>query len=311
MTALAPVLQAFFTDRLIRQRQASDHTMTAYRNTMAAAGIRPAAPAPPPATSPWTTSTPISSARSWITCETTGTTTHAPATAAGRYPLAVPLRRSPPPRARGPDPAGPGHPARPLRQGHRVLPDFRGSRGAASSPGPGPLGRPPRPRPAGGGDPDRAAGLRTHRAHPRRRTPGHRPVRPVPGKGPQGTLHPAHLAGGQGTPRLAGRAWRRTGRPALPHQPRPAPSRDAVELLVARHAKTAHAACPTLQGKTVSPHVLRHTCAMSLLHAGTDITVIALWLGHFSGDPRVSPDVSSGACCRVYVRPSAYRASHG
>ncbi len=57
-------------------------------------------------------------------------------------------------------------------------------------------------------------------------------------------------------------------------------SRDAVELLVARHAKTAQAACPTLQGKTVSPHVLRHTAAMSLLHAGTDITVIALWLGH-------------------------------
>ena len=43
------------------------------------------------------------------------------------------------------------------------------------------------------------------------------------GKGPQGTLHPAHLAGGQGTPRLAGRAWRRAGRPALPHQPRSAP----------------------------------------------------------------------------------------
>ena len=57
-------------------------------------------------------------------------------------------------------------------------------------------------------------------------------------------------------------------------------SRDAVELLVARHAKTAQAACPTLQGKTVSPHVLRHTAAISLLHAGTDITVIALWLGH-------------------------------
>ncbi len=57
-------------------------------------------------------------------------------------------------------------------------------------------------------------------------------------------------------------------------------SRDAVELLVTRHARTAQAACPTLRGKTVSPHVLRHTAAMSLLHAGTDITVIALWLGH-------------------------------
>jgi integrase/recombinase XerD len=57
-------------------------------------------------------------------------------------------------------------------------------------------------------------------------------------------------------------------------------SRDAVELLVARHAKTAQATCLTLRSKTVSPHVLRHTAAMALLQAGTDITVIALWLGH-------------------------------
>jgi integrase/recombinase XerD len=57
-------------------------------------------------------------------------------------------------------------------------------------------------------------------------------------------------------------------------------SRDAVELLVTRHATTAQAACPTLASKTVSPHVLRHTAAMQLLHAGVDITVIALWLGH-------------------------------
>jgi integrase/recombinase XerD len=81
------------------------------------------------------------------------------------------------------------------------------------------------------------------------------------------------------------RAWlgQRGGGPGDPLFPtsRGQPlSRDAVELLVARHAKTAQAACATLRGKTVSPHVLRHTAAMSLLHAGTDITVIALWLGH-------------------------------
>jgi integrase/recombinase XerD len=57
-------------------------------------------------------------------------------------------------------------------------------------------------------------------------------------------------------------------------------SRDAVELLITRHAKTAQATCPTLRSKTISPHVLRHTAAMALLHAGTDTTVIALWLGH-------------------------------
>jgi integrase/recombinase XerD len=34
MTALAPTLQAFFTERLIRQRQASPHTLAAYRDTL-------------------------------------------------------------------------------------------------------------------------------------------------------------------------------------------------------------------------------------------------------------------------------------
>ncbi len=40
--------------------------------------------------------------------------------------------------------------------------------------------------------------------------------------------------------------------------------------------------CPSLKGRAVSPHVLRHTTAMHLLEAGNDITVIALWLGHES-----------------------------
>jgi integrase/recombinase XerD len=59
-------------------------------------------------------------------------------------------------------------------------------------------------------------------------------------------------------------------------------SRDAVALLVTKHANTASHNCPTLASKTVSPHVLRHTAAMNLLHAGVDSTVIALWLGHES-----------------------------
>jgi integrase/recombinase XerD len=42
------------------------------------------------------------------------------------------------------------------------------------------------------------------------------------------------------------------------------------------------ARCPQLAGRTITPHVLRHTAAMRLLRAGVDITVIALWLGHES-----------------------------
>lgn len=57
-------------------------------------------------------------------------------------------------------------------------------------------------------------------------------------------------------------------------------SRDAVERLLAKYSAIAERTCPTLKGKRVSPHVLRHTSAMMLLHAGVDTTVIALWLGH-------------------------------
>lgn len=57
---------------------------------------------------------------------------------------------------------------------------------------------------------------------------------------------------------------------------------DAVRRVVSRHTATAASNCPTLATKNVTPHVLRHTCAMRLLHAGVDRAVIALWLGHES-----------------------------
>jgi site-specific recombinase XerD len=59
-------------------------------------------------------------------------------------------------------------------------------------------------------------------------------------------------------------------------------SRDAVERLVAKHVQTATRTCPSLTSKKITPHVLRHSAAMALLHSGVDITVIALWLGHES-----------------------------
>jgi integrase len=57
-------------------------------------------------------------------------------------------------------------------------------------------------------------------------------------------------------------------------------SRDAVERLVAKHATAAANSCPSIKAKNVTPHTLRHTAAMSLLKAGVDTSVIALWLGH-------------------------------
>jgi site-specific recombinase XerD len=60
-------------------------------------------------------------------------------------------------------------------------------------------------------------------------------------------------------------------------------STDAVARLVTKHTNTAAAHdCPSLQTKKITPHTLRHTAAMNLLRAGVDITVIALWLGHES-----------------------------
>jgi integrase len=49
-----------------------------------------------------------------------------------------------------------------------------------------------------------------------------------------------------------------------------------------KHFAAARRQCPSLARKRVTPHVLRHTLAMSLLHNGAGQTVIALWLGHES-----------------------------
>lgn len=83
------------------------------------------------------------------------------------------------------------------------------------------------------------------------------------------------------------RVWlhERGGQPGDPMFPsrRGAPlSRDAVERLVEKYAAAADQLCPSLHGKRVTPHVLRHSCAMQLLLAGVDSSVIALWLGHES-----------------------------
>jgi integrase/recombinase XerD len=57
-------------------------------------------------------------------------------------------------------------------------------------------------------------------------------------------------------------------------------SRDALEHRLAKHATTATQQCPPLHAKRITAHVLRHTAAMRLLQAGVDTSVIALWLGH-------------------------------
>ena len=81
------------------------------------------------------------------------------------------------------------------------------------------------------------------------------------------------------------RVWlrERQGQPGDPLFPTirgAALSRDAVEHLLCKYAEIAKRSCSSLRDKHVTAHVLRHTCAMHLLQAGVDTSVIALWLGH-------------------------------
>ena len=79
-----------------------------------------------------------------------------------------------------------------------------------------------------------------------------------------------------------GSANEQAAQPTRCSRPRPGRplSRDAVERRVHLTATRAQTTCPSLAGKRVTTHTLRHTAAMRLLHAGVDTTVIALWLGH-------------------------------
>ena len=87
-------------------------------------------------------------------------------------------------------------------------------------------------------------------------------------------------------------------------------SRDAVALRVRTHAVTAATRCPSLEGKPIHPHVFRHTCAMSLLQAGVDTSVIALWLGHAgvrSTDAYVHADITIKEKALALTTPASAR----
>jgi integrase/recombinase XerD len=68
--------------------------------------------------------------------------------------------------------------------------------------------------------------------------------------------------------------------PLFPSRRGHALTRGAIWRLVAKHAAAARDRCPSIAAKHVTPHVLRHSAAMTLLQSGVDASVIALWLGH-------------------------------
>jgi len=57
-------------------------------------------------------------------------------------------------------------------------------------------------------------------------------------------------------------------------------TRSGFEYILRKHTETAAQHCPSLSTKRVSPHVLRHTCALTVLQATKDIRKVSLWLGH-------------------------------
>jgi site-specific recombinase XerD len=57
-------------------------------------------------------------------------------------------------------------------------------------------------------------------------------------------------------------------------------TRSGFEYILSKHVRTATAKCPSLAEKQVSPHVLRHTCALTVLQATKDLRKVSLWLGH-------------------------------
>ena len=82
-------------------------------------------------------------------------------------------------------------------------------------------------------------------------------------------------------------AWAREpplteGQPLFPNARGGNLSSHGVHYLLNKHVRTAAVNCPSLNNKRVSPHVLRHTTAMDLLQEGVEQSTIAMWLGHES-----------------------------
>jgi integrase/recombinase XerD len=59
-------------------------------------------------------------------------------------------------------------------------------------------------------------------------------------------------------------------------------TRSGFEYVLEKHVRTASKRCPSLMTKRISPHVLRHCCALTILQATKDLRKVSLWLGHAS-----------------------------
>lgn len=283
MTHVAPTMQAFFTDRLIRQRQASPHTVVAYRDAVRllftyVSDTTGKAPAElgfddldaatisgflahlehDRGVSVATRNARLAALRSLFQFASYRHPEHAATIA---RVLAIPAKRRAQPLVtflNRPETdallAAPDRDRWAGRRDHALLvfavqTGLRASELAAATRGAVHLGRGPHVLVWGKGRKERAVPLTRHTVQ---------------------TL----------------RAWldERGGcadEPAFPSPSGRPIGRDAIRKLVIKHAKTAaSASCPSLAAKHIGVHTLRHTCAMNLLTSGVDLATIALWLGH-------------------------------
>jgi integrase/recombinase XerD len=105
--------------------------------------------------------------------------------------------------------------------------------------------------------------------------------------------------------------------PLFPTRQGPALTRYGVGILLSKHTTAAAPSCPSLNAKRVTPHTLRHTNAMLLRAGGVDIATIALWLGHESIKTtyiyqQADPALKEQAIARVAplgTKPGRYRPS--
>ena len=291
MTALAPTLQAFFTERLIAQRQASPHTIAAYRDTfrllLGFAAQRTGKRAVPTSTSPTWTRRLIGAFLDHLERERGNSVRTRNARLAAIHSLFryAALRH---PEHAAAHRTGPGHPA-PSAPTQTTVTYLTADEVDALLAAPD---RPPGPAAATtpcsllaiqtGLRVSELTGLTCGDVHL--------------GTGAHVALPRARAARTAITPLTPGtvavlRAWlaERAGQPGDPLFPtrRGGPlSRDAVSSGSLATPPQPRRTCPSLPAKTSPPHVLRHSAAMTLLHAGVDIAVIALWLGHENRSPQ-------------------------
>lgn len=102
------------------------------------------------------------------------------------------------------------------------------------------------------------------------------------GKGREQRVIPLWASTAAELRRLLGQMQPAPESPVFPNRNGNAMTRSGVRDRLDRAVATAQRSCPSLRGQHISPHTIRHSTAVHLLESGTDLAVIALWLGHSS-----------------------------